>query len=204
VAAPLLVVLTGPSGTGKDSILAELKKRPSVGYAVPPNVTTRPPRPGERDGIDYDFVSREEFARLVRDGALLEHATVYGQDKGVPKGPIREALKAGQSVLLRTDIQGARYIKSSVPGAVTIFVAPPSADELERRMRERGGDSAEQVELRLETARSELATAKEFDYVVVNDDLGRCAREIEQIIAAERADPKRQTSRIDGPHSSSS
>ena len=191
-AGPLLVVLTGPSGAGKDSLLAELSSRSGL-YQIAVNATTRPPRAGERDGVDYNFVSREEFQRMLREGELLEHALVYGQDKGVPKQPIREALAAGRDVLLRTDIQGARTIKSLVPGAVTIFVAPPSEEELKRRVRARGGDTQEQVAVRERIATEEMAAAGEFDHTVVNDELARCAEEIEAIMSRERSRAGRET-----------
>ena len=150
-AGPLLVVPTGPSGAGKDTLLAHLKSlgRP---YYVSVNATTRDRRPGEADGVDYYFVSNEEFQRMLDEGELLEHALVYGQHKGVPKAPVREALASGRDVLMRTDIQGARTIKRLIPGAITIFVAPPSDEELRRRVQERGGDSDDQVKLRQETA----------------------------------------------------
>jgi len=190
VAAPLLVVLTGPSGAGKDSVLAHLKstERP---YHFGVNATTRPARPSERDGVDYYFVSEQEFERMIAEGELLEHAMVYNQPKGVPKAPIREALALGKDVVMRTDIQGARTIKSIVPSAITIFVAAPSELELERRLRSRGEDVAEQMELRLRLAKEETAAAAEFDYTVVNDDLERCAAEIEEILARERGRPDR-------------
>ncbi len=193
-AGPLLVVLTGPSGAGKDSLLAELSSRGS--YYVAVNATTRPPRVGERDGVDYHFVTQEQFQRMLRDGELLEHALVYGQEKGVPRAPIRQALAQGQDVLLRTDIQGARTIKRLVPGALTIFVAPPSETELKRRVRSRGADTAEQVELRERIATEEMSAAGEFDYSVVNDDLAKCADEIEAIMSRERSRPGRKTVRV--------
>lgn len=193
---PLLVVLTGPSGAGKDSVLNALKTRPHGRYAVGVNATTRPPRPGEREGVDYYFVAHDEFARMIRDGELLEHAVVYGQDKGVPREPVRKLLASGKHVLLRTDVQGARFIKANLPGTLTIFVAPPSPAELEERLRARGDDSLEQVDLRLKTSREELASAGEFDFTVVNDDLERCAREIEEIIERESHAPGREPARI--------
>jgi len=187
---PLLVVLTGPSGAGKDSLLARLKAQDPSSYVVA-NVTTRPPRAGEQEGVDYHFVSKAEFERLRRDGELLEHAVVYGQDKGVPRGPIREALASGRDVLLRTDIQGARTIKRLVPGTTTIFVSPPAEAELRRRVRERGADTQEQVQVREETATQEMAAAPQFDYHVINDDLEECANEIQQIMSEERSRPDR-------------
>ena len=169
-AGPLLVVLTGPSGAGKDSVLNVLKQR-SRPYHFTVTATTRLPRPGESHEVDYYFVSKEEFADMVARGEFLEHAIVYGQEKGVPKSPIRKALAEGRDVIMRTDIQGARHIKSIVPGAITIFIAPPSSRELERRLRDRAADSAEQMDTRLRIAEEEMATEREFDHTVVNDDL---------------------------------
>lgn len=189
---PLLVVLTGPSGAGKDSVLDELKKLPNRPYSFVITVTTRPRRPAERDGVDYYFVTKEEFQRLVDAGEMLEHAMVYDQEKGVPKATVRKLLESGRDALMRTDNQGARYIKSVAPGTVTIFIAPPSDAELEKRLRSRGGDTDEQVAIRLGTARKEMAEAGEFDYTVVNHDLVEAAAEIERIIAEERARPGRK------------
>lgn len=184
-ASPLLVVVTGPSGAGKDSVLARMRSlgRP---YHFAVNATTRAPREGEVEGADYYFVSEDRFREMVENGELLEHAVVYGQHKGVPKGPILQALRSGKDVIVRADVQGARYIKSVAPGAVTIFVTAPSLPDLERRLTARAADSPEQIELRLRTARSEVAAAGEFDYVVVNDDLDRCVAEVEAILARER------------------
>ena len=185
-AGPLLVVLTGPSGAGKDSILNTLRQR-NRPYHFTVTATTRAPRSGERDGVDYYFVTRDEFERMVRDGELLEHAMVYGQEKGVPKAPIREALAEGKDVLMRTDIQGARYIKSVVPGAISVFVTTPSVVELERRLRDRATDSEEQLAIRLKTAIEEMAAASEFDHTLVNDDLERALEELEAILERERS-----------------
>jgi guanylate kinase len=194
-AGPLLVVLTGPSGAGKDSVRARLKSRPAT-YAVIATTTTRPPREGETSGDDLTFVSERDFQRVLAQGELLEHAKVYAYDYGVPKAPVRAALAAGQDVVLRTDVQGARYIKSIEPSAVTIFIAPPSIEELKRRLLSRGGDSQEQQELRLRIAEQEMKSAPEFDYTVVNDDLDRCAQQIEKIIGREKARPGRQPTLI--------
>jgi guanylate kinase len=188
---PLLVVITGPSGVGKDTLIARLKvlDRP---YHFAVNATTRPPRPHEVEGVDYYFLTEEQFDEYLSGGEFLEHATVYDQRKGVLKPPLREALAAGKDVLTRTDVQGARYIKSVCPGAVTIFLLPPTWDELEWRLRSRATDTPEQMELRLRTAREEIDAAGEFDHTVVNDDLDAAADEIERIIAAERARPGRE------------
>ena len=191
-AAPLLVILTGPSGAGKDTLAAALGSRPgsTIGFAV--TATTRPPREGETDGRDYHFVSDAEFERMIRDGELLEHAIVYGQHKGVPTSSVRRVLGAGKDVLLRTDIQGARFIKAQLPGALTVFVAPPSREEMERRLRDRDSETEDQIAIRLKTASEEMDAAGEFDHTVVNDDLERAATEIETIVARERERPGRQ------------
>ncbi len=183
---PLLVVITGPSGVGKDSVLDRLKvlSRP---YHFAITATTRAPRPRESDGVDYYFLTDQQFDEMLARDEFLEHATVYDQRKGVPKPPVREAIAAGKDVLFRTDVQGARYIKSICPAAVTIFIVPPSWDELEWRLRSRATDTPDQLDLRLRHARDELAAADEFDHTVVNDDLNACADEIEAILAAERS-----------------
>jgi len=190
---PLLVVLTGPSAAGKDSLLAHLKSlgRP---YHFVVTATTRPKRRGEEAEAGYQFLRRLSLAKfegMLARGELLEHAEVYGHRYGVPRQPVREALASGRDALMRTDVQGARYIKGKYPSTVTIFVAPPSEAEMERRLRGRASDTAEQIELRLRKAKEEMAASGEFDYTVVNDDLGRCAAEIERIMERERARPGR-------------
>jgi guanylate kinase len=169
---------------GKDTVLAELRAKGTHGFPV--NATTRKRRPGEHEGRDYYFLTSATFERRIDDGDFLEHAVVYGQRKGVLREEVRRILISGRDAVLRTDIQGARYIKSIAPGAVTIFIAPPSFEEMEQRMMSRGGDSPEQVKVRLETARAELDAAPEFDYCVVNDDLEHCVEEIEAILQNER------------------
>ena len=192
---PLLVVITGPSGVGKDTVLSRLKalKRP---YHFAVTATTRPPRPEETDGVDYFFLSDQQYDDMLARGEFLENATVYAHRYGVPKPPIREALAAGEDVLMRTDVQGARYIKSVCPAAVAIFVLPPSWEEMEWRLRSRATDSTEQLELRLRIARDEMAAAGEFDHTVVNDDLNACADEIEHVLAAERSRKGREPVRL--------
>jgi guanylate kinase len=133
---------------------------------------------------------------MLARGDFLEHAVVYDQRKGVPKPPIREALAAGKDVVMRTDIQGARTIKSACPGAATIFVLPPSWDEMEWRLRSRATDTPEQISLRLRLAHDELAAADEFDHTVVNDDLNACADEIERILTTERSRKDREPVRL--------
>ena len=187
---PLLVVLTGPSAAGKDSVLTRLRPLlPRAHFVI--TATTRPPRSNERDGEDYYFVSTNEFRRMIEKGELLEHALVYGDHKGVPKRQVRDALAGGKDVLMRTDVQGARHIKTVVPGTTTIFVTAPSLSELTQRLLERGSESKEQAELRMRTAISEMDCAGEFDYTVVNDELDRCVAEVLDIIERERSRPDR-------------
>ena len=191
----LLVIITGPSGVGKDSLISRLKalNRP---YHFAITATTRPPRPEETDGVDYFFLSDQRYDEMLAQGEFLENATVYDHRYGVPKPPVREALAAGTDVVMRTDIQGARYIKSVCPGAVTVFLLPPSWDELEWRLRSRATDTPEQLDLRLRTARDEMAASEEFDHTVVNDDLNTCVDEIERILAAERSRKGREPVRL--------
>jgi guanylate kinase len=185
--APLLVVLSGPSGVGKDSILLRLQE---LGYPFHYTVTatTRPQRPGESDGKDYYFVSEDWFEREVACGGLLEHACVYGRHYGVPKAPVIEALTRGQDVILRTNVEGARSIRAIAPGAVLIFVLPPSLDQLEERLRGRQTDSDGDIERRLREVRDEFEAIGIFDYQVVNeeDGLDACVATIAAIVQAEK------------------
>jgi len=188
------VVITGPSGVGKTTVTERLKEgdqqRQTHGFDprfhIAVTATTRPPRPREIDSVDYYFVSSERFREMLESGELLEHAEVYGNLYGVPKEPLRQALAEGHTVIVRTDVQGARYIKSVYPQTVTIFLAPPTWEELERRLRGRASDGEEQVTRRLQTALDEIATASEFDHVVVNETVEDTAKRIEQIIEKER------------------
>jgi guanylate kinase len=149
-------------------------------------VTTRRPRPGERDGIDYHFVSDEEFDLLVAGGELLEWAHVVGHRSGTPARPVEEALAAGRDVVLEIDVQGARQVREGGSEAVLIFLAPPSMEELERRLRSRGTEDEARLALRLATARKEMAQLPLFDHVVVNDRLDEATAQVEAIIQASR------------------
>lgn len=191
---PLLVVLSGPSGVGKDAVLNRLKElgRP---YHFTVTATTRPPRSGEQNGVDYHFVTQAAFDELVRAGGLLEWATVYRNCYGVPKAQVRTALAQGRHVLVRTDIQGAASIRATAPECVLVFLAPPSLGELEQRLRERASHDHDDLALRLQTARQEMDAASRFDYVVVNHPgrLDDSVRALDAIILAEshRARPRR-------------
>ena len=167
----LLIVVSGPSGAGKDSLVEALVRR-GLPLKVAITATTRPLRPGEKHAVDYFFVSDDEFTRMISENQLLEWARVYGNRYGVPRTQVREALARGESVIVRTDLQGVASIREVEPAALTIFVAPPSLQSLEARLRSRGGIEEEAIRLRLAEARSEMEAADSFDYTVVNDDQG--------------------------------
>lgn len=187
-APPLLVVLSGPSGVGKDAVMTRMKGREiPMHYTV--TATTRPARPTEVHGRDYFFISMEEFQALIEEDGLLEWALVYGDYKGIPKQQVREAMDRGRDVLLRIDVQGAATVRRLAPGAVLIFLAPPSMEELARRLRERRTESEEALQRRLEAARKEMDCLDGFDYVVVNyeDRLDAAVDMIVSILRAEKA-----------------
>ena len=183
---PLLVVISGPSGVGKDSVLMALKKRHSPLHFVV-TATTRPPRPDEKDGVDYFFVSLEEFERMIAEEELLEYAVVYNQYKGIPKAQIRTAFESGKDVILRVDVQGATRLRTLYPEAVLIFLIPTSQQEWLERLEHRNTETPENLYLRLQTARHELDCLSIFDYIVLNahDQLEQAVDTISDIINAE-------------------
>ena len=186
---PLLVVITGPSGVGKDTVIARLKEiGPPCHVTV--TTTTRPRRQNEAHGVDYYFVEPPQYQQMLDGGEFLEHATVYGYGYGTPRTPVREALAAGTDVLLRIDVQGAATIARLVPGSIRIFLAPPDFAELERRLRSRKSDDPEVIARRLKTAREELQRAGECDYLVINED-GRLDETVCQIAAIMQAERRR-------------
>lgn len=194
---PLVVVLSGPSAAGKDSVIKRMKELDCPFHFVI-TATTRPPRAGERHGQDYFFLSEEEFLALEEQGELLEHALVYGQHKGIPKEQIRGALASGKDVIMRVDVQGAATVHSIIPDAVLIFLVAASEDELVGRLRQRGTETAEELQRRVATIREEMKRIPEFDYVVVNRDgqLDRAVEEIAAIITAEKCRTKQRVVRL--------
>jgi len=183
---PLLIVISGTPGVGKDTLIRRLKERGCPFHRVV-TATDRAPRPGEVHGVDYFFVTTEEFTRMIEQDELLEHAVVYGQHKGVLKQQVRAALASGKDVIVRVDVQGAATVRRLVPEAVSIFLTASSERELEQRLRARGGDSPEQVQRRLATAREEMERLPQFDYVVVNRS-GELDRAVDDVLAIIRAE----------------
>jgi len=184
---PLLVVISGPSGVGKDAVRKRMQERGCPFHFVV-TATDRPQRPGEVHGKDYFFISAAEFDRMLANGELLEHAIVYGQHKGIPKAHVRQALTSGQDVLMRVDVQGATTIRRLVPEAVLIFLMPSSEEELIRRLRRRRTEDPAALQTRIAFAREELKWLPEFDYVVVNREskLDDTVDQIMAIITAEK------------------
>lgn len=191
---PLLIVISGASGVGKDSLVQRMKER-SFPFHFVVTATDRPPRPNEVHGRDYYFYSTTEFERMIAAGELLEHAWVYGQHKGIPKAQVRQALASGQDVVMRLDVQGAETIKKLIPTAITVFLTCESEEELVARLRQRRTESEEALQNRLATARQELARIPELDYLVVNrrDALDAAVDDVAAIIRAEhcRSVPQR-------------
>ena len=184
----VLLVLSGPSGVGKGTVGRALRAGDrQLGWSV--SATTRAPRPGEVDGIDYHFVSRPGFEELRDAGGFLEWFEVYGQLKGTPLGPIEARLAAGEDVLVEIDVQGALAVKARYPDALLVFLRAPDPAVQEARLRERGSDDPEQIQRRLETAAAEERQAEAFDAIVVNDDLERAVGEVAAILEARRLGP---------------
>ncbi|MBN1442187.1 MAG: guanylate kinase [Planctomycetes bacterium] len=176
-----LVVISGPSGAGKTSICRRLLARPGVRRVI--TCTTRPPRAGEMNGVDYLFLSPATFELGIEEGRFLEHASVHGHLYGTPREPVESGIANGETLLLNIDVQGARRLREAgIGGLVTIFIEPPDLDELERRLRQRGTDSTETVRRRVERAREELREKDLYDHIIVNDELERAAAEILEIL----------------------
>ncbi|HSK53649.1 MAG TPA: guanylate kinase [Jiangellales bacterium] len=178
-----LVVLSGPSGVGKSTVLRRLRSdHPEVWVSV--SATTRFPRPGEEDGVHYHFLDRAEFVRRVEDGEFLEWAEFAGNLYGTPRAPVERRLAAGRSVLLEIDLQGARQVRASAPHALLVFLRPPSWEELVHRLTNRGTEDAAVVDRRLATAREEMVAEGEFDVTLVNDDVEDVCRELVALVGS--------------------
>jgi guanylate kinase len=185
----LLVVISGPSGVGKDTLIERLLKLdPNLRYSI--SFTTRAPRPGEVDRVSYFFVSRERFEQLAAQGFFLEHASYAGNLYGTPAAPVDAAREAGHDILLKIEVKGAQQVRTRAPDGLFIFVAPPNNDELVRRQEQRSKDSLQDMAERRRIAEQEIAYARDYDHVVVNDDLDRAVAEVAAIIQRAR---ERQT-----------
>jgi len=177
-------VITGPSGVGKGTLIRGLMERLGA-LELSVSATTRAPRPGEKDGVDYHFLTREEFDRRVREGDFVEHADYAGRSYGTLRSELEERVRAGTPIVLEIEVQGARQVRASVPDAVQVFIAPPSLEELRTRLIGRGTDDPEGVERRLRVAAEELEAQPEFGHVVVNDRLQDALEQLTGIVSAE-------------------
>jgi guanylate kinase len=183
------LVVTGPSGVGKGTLIRSLRERvPGLTLAI--SATTREPRPGELDGVDYHFLDGDEFARRVDAGEFVEHADYSGRRYGTLRSELERGLTSGDVVVLEIEVQGARQVRQAIPDAVAVFIAPPGEDALRERLTRRGTDAQPQIERRIATARGELAAKDEFRHVIVNDDLDRATDELTALVqSALRDDP---------------
>ena len=191
---PLLIVISGPSGVGKDSVLHGLKERKLPMHFVV-TATTRPRRENETQGVDYFFFSKDEFAQMIEQEELIEYAIVYDDYKGIPKQQVQEALASGQDVIMRVDVQGAASVRKLADEAVLIFLTTESEEALVKRLKARQTETAENLNLRIATARQELKRATEFDYLVVNAD-GHLEETVDTVVAILQAEHHRVHPRI--------
>ena len=191
----LLIVVSAPSGCGKGTILEAAMKRKEFCYSV--SATTRSPRPGETDGVNYFFLDRERFEEMARNGEMLEYAEFVGNLYGTPRAPVEEKLAEGRDVILEIEVQGAMKVKKACPDAVLIFVLPPSVDVLRQRLYKRKTESEEVIEDRVAQAGREIGEAVNYDYAIVNDDLEKAVEDFLGVIQAEKLTVKRQKDTID-------
>lgn len=195
----ILVIISGPAGSGKGTVVAALREMmPEIGFSV--SATTRSPRPGETDGVNYYYITREKFEQMIADGEILEHTEYAGNYYGTPVAEVARCLDAGRDIILEIEVEGAAQIKKIYPDAVAVMLIPPDAATLEARLRGRGTETEEVILRRLARAREELPLAYNYDYVVVNGDdaVEECAQTVRGIIEAERNRPFRMKETVDG------
>ncbi|MBR6090679.1 MAG: guanylate kinase [Anaerolineaceae bacterium] len=182
---PLILIISGLSGSGKDTVINRLKEISTVRYHFVVTCNTRKKREGEIDGKDYHFISRERFLEMIKNGEMLEHSEVYDDLKGVPRFEIEKAIEKGEDMILRLDYQGMKKVKAVYPDAVSIFIIPPNADAWLARLRARNTDSEGSLQLRIRTAVKELEHINDFDYILVNDEIDHAAMDLLTIMRAE-------------------
>ena len=191
-----IFVISGPSGSGKDTILVKLfEKQPELCFSI--SSITRNMRDGEVEGEKYHFISREEFEDLIKNDMLLEYNEFVGNYYGTPRLPVEEAINCGKDMVIEVDVNGAKQIRSKMPEVVSIFIMPPSYEELKRRLTGRGTDAKEVIESRLKMALDEINRAKEYDYIVVNDKIDQAVNDVLHIILSEHLKVERQKNKID-------
>ena len=191
-----LIIVSGPSGSGKDTILKKVfEKLPEIRFSI--SSITRPMRPGEVEGDKYNFVSREYFEEMIKNDLLLEYNNYVGNYYGTPKAPVDKAIAEGAEIIVEVDVNGAANIKKKAQDAISVFIMPPSFEELSRRLSSRGTDSPEVIEKRMAAALEEIAQAVNYDYIVVNDDLDEAIEDFITVIKSDRLNIKRQNYLID-------
>lgn len=192
-----ILIVSGAAGVGKGTVISELRKHnKNIHYSI--SCTTRAPRSGEVDGKDYYFISKERFEEMIEEGAFAEYAFVHTDYYGTPKTKVDEAVRDGKVVVLEIDVQGKEQLDKVYPDAITVFIAPPSFEILEQRLRNRGTESEEKIQIRLENAKKEMAKIEEYKYMIVNDDFVSAAKRLNCIITAEMAKTSRNHGKVTG------